>query len=54
MADERLPIGMRDPARRVMTSDVHNDYSTIEKYSRETNGEYTRFRGGVKPGGGNP
>ena len=51
---ERLPIGMVDPKRRVLISDVHKDYVTIEKYSRETDGEVTLFVGGVKPGGGNP
>lgn len=54
MSQEILPPGMRDPARRTLSSPALKDYATIEKYSRETNGEYTRFIGGVKVGGGNP
>ena len=58
MSDEdqvdRLPAGMLNPARRILKSPIHNDFATIEKYSRETNGEVSIFVGGMKPGGGNP
>lgn len=52
--DNPLPPGMRDPARRHLANPVFKDYTTVEKYSRETHGEYTRFSGGVRAGGGNP
>jgi mannose-6-phosphate isomerase-like protein (cupin superfamily) len=48
------PPGMRDPARRNLSNHTFKDYLTVEKYSCETNGEYTRFSGGVRVGGGNP
>lgn len=51
---DRPPAGMSNPARRILKSPIHNDFATLEKYSRETNGEYSLFMGGVKPGGGNP
>ena len=49
-----LPPGMRDPARRLVTNKVMQDQGIFEKYGAETNGEYTRCRVTVKPGGGVP
>ena len=49
-----LPPGMRDEARRVVTNKVMQDRGVFEKYGAETNGEYTRCRVTVKPGGGVP
>ena len=52
--ERALPPGVRNPERRNISNVALNDYMTIEKYSCETNGEYTRLSGGVRVGGGNP
>ena len=49
-----LPPGIRDPSRRHLTHPTIRDKITIEKYSHETNGEYTLIRCTVSPGGGTP
>ena len=45
---------MRDPARRFFYNQVLKDQGIFERYSAETNGEYSRCRITVKPGGGVP
>ena len=49
-----LPPGLRWPERRVIANVIVKDRVTTEKYSIETNGEYSRFRCEVKAGGGVP
>ncbi|KAL9627439.1 MAG: hypothetical protein Q9164_007607 [Protoblastenia rupestris] len=48
------PPGIKDEARRTLTNPMLKDEVFFEKYGIETNGEYTRLKIKVAPGGGTP
>ena len=50
----QLPPGMFDAHNRTITNPLIKDEVYFEKYSVETNGEYTKLNIKVSPGGGTP
>lgn len=49
-----LPPGMLNAQNRTITNPLLRDEVYFEKYSAETNGEYTKLNIKVSPGGGTP
>ena len=49
----QIPPGMTNALRRRIWTPVAKDWTTFEKYGRETNGEYTLLTVSVAPGGAN-
>ena len=54
MKEKASPPGVRDPNLRTLINPGIKDEVIVEKYSVETNGEYSRLRIKVAPGGGTP